>query len=259
MTTMNAQSIDDARARAYTALAFALDRPDDDLEVAIEGGDLSAILDDVATTLDLEAFERAAADIEDTQPSIGELSEAYADAFGLEGDGEVSLYELAYAPGTLVTNTDQLADIAGFYRAFGLDIVETSRDRADKLAIELEYLGFLGFRREQYNGEGDDEGLEIVEEATQAFLEDHVGRWIPRLVEVAHDEGVHPLYRSLLEALGGLVEADVERFDADPIVFEATPTAPLESITDFDDTAGRLELSCGVTPPTATQQHPSEP
>lgn len=253
---MDDTTIDERRAQAYTGLAVAFDRPGDDLEAALADGRLVQALADVGDALENPSLQAAAADLSSVDTDHHPLATAYATHFGLESGGDVSIYELAYSPGSLVTNTDQLADIAGFYRAFGLDLPDGARDRADALPIQLEFVGFLAMRRAQYRVMGDDEALDIVTDATAAFLEDHLGRWLPRFVETARDAVDHPAYLALLDALSSLLAEDLERFDAEPIVFEETPTAPLESITDFDDAEGRLELSCGAASPCATP-HPT--
>lgn len=240
---------DTHRARAYTGLALGFDRPSDDLIGALESGDLADVLASAGITLEVPAMSAAAADLADATVDRASIAEAYARSFGLEAEDGVPLYEIAYTPGSLVTNTDVMADIAGFYRAFGLATADGGRDRVDALSTELEYLGYLAMRRGEHIARGEDDAVEIITDATASFLDDHLGRWQPRLTDEIRDEVDHPVYRALAAALAALVEADCDRFGAAPDTYEAVPTAPLEAIAGLDSAAGRTDLACGANPP----------
>lgn len=235
------------RARLYSALSLAFDRPGDRLLTAIDDGTL-------VESLRAAPVDGPAADaLEDATPEDpDELRSSYADAFGDENESTVSQYEAAYAPGSLVTNTDRLADINGFYRAFGLDVAADRRDRADYLPTQLEFAGHLTLQRAYLEEVGDDEGVEVVTDARASFVEDHLGRWVPRFVEEVREEVDEPFYRALADLLDALVEDETRTLGVDPDVFEAEPTAPLESLPGMErDDEGRLATSCGATGPGA--------
>ncbi|VTT87138.1 Putative oxidoreductase component of anaerobic dehydrogenases; Chaperone protein TorD [Halorubrum sp. DM2] len=106
-----------------------------------------------------------------------DLERTFARTFGVETDGKVDRYEVAYAPGGVTVNTDRMADAAGFYRAFGLENADSSRDRADAVSVQLEFRSHLAAKRAYLRETGDETGVERVTDATAAFVEDHVGRW----------------------------------------------------------------------------------
>jgi DMSO reductase family type II enzyme chaperone len=236
------------RARLYSALSLAFDRPGDRLLTAI---DEDTFVESMPAAAIDEPVADAADALADATPEDGsELHPSYADAFGDENESTVSQYEAAYAPGTLVTNTDRLADINGFYRAFGLDVAADRRDRADYLPTQLEFAGHLALQRAYLADEGDDEGVEVVTDARASFVEDHLGRWVPRFVEEVREEVDEPFYRALADLLDALVEDEARTLGADPDVFEAEPTAPLESLPGMErDDEGRLATSCGAMNP----------
>lgn len=246
---MDEITIDGLRAQAYTGLALAFDRPDDELFEVLETGDLAEVLTATGEALESDELIAAAAELATIDPDQDAISRAYARSFGLESQSGVPLYEVAYAPGSLMTSTDILADIAGFYRAFGLATAEGSRDRVDALATQLEFVGFLAFRRAQYLDDDELEGIEIVTDATTVFLEDHLGRWVPRLVLEVLDGIEEPTYRTLADALGVLIETDLERFGAEPDVYTEVPTPPLSAVAGFDADSGRMDIGCGATAP----------
>jgi hypothetical protein len=154
---------------------------------------------------------------------------------------------VAYAPGGVTVNTDRMADAAGFYRAFGLENADGARDRADAISVELEFCSHLAAQRAYLRATGDETGVERVTEATTAFLEDHVGRWVPRFAADVREAADGGPFRALADALEAFVDLEAERFGVEPDVFEERPDGPVESLTGVDtDADGRLDLSCGT-------------
>ena len=69
--------------------------------------------------------------------TVDDLRSAYVDLFDRGGD-RASLYETEYGRMRGMSKGNDLADIAGFYRAFGLDLdPDTARETGDHVAIEL--------------------------------------------------------------------------------------------------------------------------
>lgn len=250
---MENTTIDEWRAAVYTGLALAFGRPDQELAKALESGQLAEVFRSASDTLGVPGLAEAADRTEEAIRDEPNLAAIYGRTFGVEADAGIALYEVAYVPGSIVTNTDVLADIAGFYRAFGLQTVDGSRDRVDALSTQLEFVGYLADRRALYLASKDRDAVDIVTDATATFLEDHLGRWVPRLVLDILDEVSAPMYRGFADALGAVVEADLERFEVDPAIYAETPTAPLEAIAGHDASLGRTEIGCGASAvPTAT-------
>lgn len=72
----------------------------------------------------------------------------------------------------------QISDIAAFYRAFGLEL-RACGERADHLAVELEFCAFLALK-EAYARENGDAALErLAAEGARRFWELHLARWAP--------------------------------------------------------------------------------
>lgn len=86
-------------------------------------------------------------------------------------------HETAYGdPGRLMAKAAHLADIAGFYRAFGLaprSGGETNLE--DHLTMELEFMSQLNAKEALALDEGWDDHLATTREAQQSFLRDHLG------------------------------------------------------------------------------------
>jgi TorA maturation chaperone TorD len=211
----------------FRLLSLALAPPTD--ERLQEAGDLAAaaaVLEGAPDGLD------ALASLADSTP-LEDVEAAYERLFG--GAVAISPYEGSYELDPF-RQARQIADVAGFYRAFGADAHGPAAERPDHAGCELEFLAFLAARRlgAEATGAGDD--AERCREIEEMFLRDHAGRWLPpflRAVAAADPGGVHGAAARLGVAW---LEAELARRGVEP-----APAAPR---------AGRLpveadELACG--------------
>lgn len=97
------------------------------------------------------------------------------------GEVPVSPYETEYGLNRTTRKALELADIAGFYRAFGMKL--SRPDMVDHLAIELDFLALLIFKSLYARHKGWGERAEIAETAYREFLESHAGRWVEAFAE----------------------------------------------------------------------------
>lgn len=233
------------RSRLYKLASLAFDRPTAQLEEALTSGEFADQLLESAAALEddplLEHAEAVAEEAPADEVDVEALYSDWASLFGFEKGGEIQLYEIEYAPGTLVTSTDTLADISGFYGAFGLELEDGNRERVDHLCIELEFVSHLALQTAYLELDGDEDGVEIVADAQGDFLEDHLGRWAPRLRDTIDEEADVAFYRALADLVAALVDADADRFGVDPTVFNETPPSPLEDVTDDEG-----DFRCGT-------------
>ncbi|MFQ5960268.1 MAG: molecular chaperone [Candidatus Methylomirabilales bacterium] len=114
-------------------------------------------------------------------------------------------WETAYELDKTARRAVELADIEGFYRAFGLNL--TAPIEPDSLIAELEFLAVLLQKQLYALDVGNQEGVDICAEAHRKFLTDHLGRWcevfVHRLAEASDD----PYYRRI----GGLLKVFVDK------------------------------------------------
>jgi TorA maturation chaperone TorD len=134
------------------------------------------------------------------------LAGAYQRLFG--GSVQVAPYEGSYERDP-IRQGRQLADVAGFYRAFGADAHGPASERPDHAGCELEFLSFLELRALAAAEEGDEAGAALVDEIAGQFLRDHAGRWLPTFFAQVREAGAGraPFYRALA-TLGERVLAD---------------------------------------------------
>jgi nitrate reductase assembly molybdenum cofactor insertion protein NarJ len=148
--------------------------------------------------------------------SLESLQAEHRLAFGLTGS---LCYETEFGLPHEFRQSQELADIAGFYRAFGFQMGGPVRERPDHLAVELEFMYVLALK-EAYAGEnGTAEQVEICQEAQAGFLQDHLGQWIGLFAQsLAHSSAVRSdrpgetaLYPALAQLAVDLVHADAAR------------------------------------------------
>ncbi|SFB68163.1 DMSO reductase family type II enzyme chaperone [Halobiforma haloterrestris] len=236
------------RSRLYSLLSLGFDRPGDDFAAAREDGAYREDLRESAAAIDEDVADAAAAVADALEGADHQaLHGQWASLFGVEEGVTVSPYELTYLPGPLMTNVRRLADISGFYEAFGLSIDEGQTDRGDHVCFLTEFLSHLSHREAALRMDGDDEGIEVVVDARRSFLEDHLGRWYWRFADEVgdHDDGDSGFYAALAELLAALVELEVDRLDLDPDWVPDDPEVTEWNEDVFGDT-GRGCGGCGV-------------
>lgn len=111
------------------------------------------------------------------RPRLGALQQLYDRIFGHTLRGNVCPYEIEYGRSQALQQAQELADLAGFYAAFGLQPAADRRERPDHVACELEFLEFL-YRKEIWAIQRrDPEMRETTRRAAQRFLRDHLARF----------------------------------------------------------------------------------
>ncbi len=142
---------------------------------------------------------------------VDRLERAYHDTFDPSGGLRCSPHETSHTSDTgqqALTRTFELADVAGFYRAFGVEVTPGT-ERPDHLAAELEFMHLLAVKEAlARRDEGGSEHVEICRAAAHAFLRDHLARWAPRFAEGLEDAEADPLYASAGRLLDGFVALD---------------------------------------------------
>jgi TorA maturation chaperone TorD len=89
--------------------------------------------------------------------------------------GRIGPYECSNTLVSAGGHTAPLADIAGFYRAFGVKI---QGDRPDHMVAELEFFSLVTVAEAAARSTGADDQAEVAASAARSFLRDHLGRWL---------------------------------------------------------------------------------
>lgn len=232
-------------SRLYSLLSLGFERPDPEFQRALEAGAFSSDLVESAAVVTEDAIaiaESVARLVDDAE----ELHDEWVSLFGVEEGRTVSPYELTYLPGPLMTNIRKLADLSGFYEAFGLEVNPRWNDRRDHLCYLLEFLATLSIREAYLRVEGDDRGVAIVCDARCQFLEDHLGRWYWRFTDEV-SQRTDGFYAVLADLLAAVVEDEIGRFELEPAWVPDDPEVT-EWTEDIFGDSGRDCGGCGVTP-----------
>ena len=177
---------------------------------------------------------------------------AYLAAFGHAARGRCPLNEIEYGDikADPLFQPHRLADLAAFYRAFGLEVAEDADERHDHICLECEFMCVLA-AKEAYALEHqlDLEVLSVCRNAQRRFLREHLGRWTPAFARrLARMSGDNPL-GALANFTHAFIEADCARFGVSPGSEDLL-------LRPVDESAESMCTSCGVTqmPPAALAQ-----
>jgi len=96
--------------------------------------------------------------------------------------------------------TYEMADIAGFYKAFN---VKPRTERPDHIKTELEFMALL-LAKEALSAPGSEE-REVCREAKNRFYNEHIGRWTHELMLKIKTTASNPLYTYLTNLITAIV------------------------------------------------------
>lgn len=142
------------------------------------------------------------------QTELSALQTAYRRTFGLTGS---LCYETEYGLPHEFRQSQELADLSGFYRAFGFEIGGAVRERPDHLAMELEFMQVLALKEAYAVGQELVEQAEICQEAQRKFLQDHLGRWLGLFAHSLALNAPEGAYLALGRFAVAFVKADAAR------------------------------------------------
>lgn len=176
-----------------------------------------------------------------------EAAAEYKRVFGLIPCRECPPYESEYLSiEDTFFRTQQMADVAGFYRAFGLDPATASRERPDHICLELEFSALLLLKQREASARDDDESLNHVETCRQArrdFFHDHLGWWTPAFAAgLLHKAETGP-YAAIARLLAAFLAVERHRHGIEP---SAAPREP--NVVDVTDECDGCLVQLSGTP-----------
>lgn len=166
------------------------------------------------------------------------LQADYSRLFSHTVRGACPPYEYEYGRRDIVQQSAELADVTGFYTAFGMEVAGYAHERADHVSAECEFLAVLSAKAAQAIRAGDEAGLEVLNHARAAFLSDHAGRWLPSFGRRLRRAAADGFYARAADFLLSFVDAECRRQSVEPAA-AVLPLAPADPATD-----GAIE--CGV-------------
>lgn len=149
--------------------------------------------------------------------------------FGHTAAGSYPPYETHYGQPTVFEQTNVLADVAGFYRSFGLRVNHECGERVDHIGPELEFAAYL---LEKARVALDAEKVEVCRDVLTAFVRDHLGAWGPAFGRLLARNAPVEEYRAVGRLLDAFlhqerVALDLSEIDADRLP-QPVPEFPIE-------------------------------
>ncbi|MBT9546652.1 MAG: molecular chaperone TorD family protein [Candidatus Sericytochromatia bacterium] len=166
--------------------------------------------------------------LSDFQPEALQIWQSnYIDLFD-RGQAQNPIYETEYGRNRAISKSTELADLAGFYQAFGLNN-EGQPEMPDHISVELEFYGYLLLKEAWLKEQGDREGGEIVAEARAKFLQGHLAAFAQALPAC---EGIqsHSLYLAIFTWVAELVKSECLKLEImpDPLHYFSQEQEPEE-------------------------------
>lgn len=174
-----------AKATAYRTFSLAFQTPAAATLRAMGACDGFAMLVDALRCIDPDSSGHFAACV-DRLRDAGQHVEALAvqswRVFGHTTRGLVCGCETEYDDDNKFQQPQQLADISGYYLAFGLTPPSASEVRQDHVACECEFMEFLNLKQARFMDAGEgtaeaEETLAVTRQAERTFLRDHLGHF----------------------------------------------------------------------------------
>jgi len=148
-----------------------------------------------------------------------EVCEEYVQTFGHVISAECPPYETAYGESHVFQQTQGLADIAGFYKAWGIDIASDAHDRLDHISAECEFMSFLLLKLDYFSSKDEKEAEEICIDSAKKFLEEHLGKWVPIFSALVMKKSPGGLYHKAVKLLKEFIEKETEISGIEPVVY----------------------------------------
>jgi DMSO reductase family type II enzyme chaperone len=139
--------------------------------------------------------------------SAAELQAEYMKLFGPLGG--LHPYETEQRKRKDFQKAQLMADVMGFYRAFG---VEPDCDRPDHIASELEFMHYLILKERHAVLAGEPDNASLCRDAGAKFLREHLMTWTDEFVRSVRegDCDIGPLYGGLIDLFELFMEREKE-------------------------------------------------
>ncbi|MBV6504757.1 MAG: hypothetical protein ILNGONEN_00309 [Syntrophorhabdaceae bacterium] len=242
------------RSAMYETLAIGLRRPTLEIFERLIDEEQNQTLRQIAAMLDMETSNGKPTDlafrVQQLRPAgdLETLEKLHRHLFGFTAHPKVPPYETEYGEEALFQQPQELSDLAGFYRAFGLKL--NTSERVDHISCECEFLVFLA-RKEAYALEQNDAAmLEETRKAQRFFLKDHWGRFIPAFAKMLSRENPESFYSRLGILCYEFTRLECTRFNV-PLGSELMRLRPTEWMEE-DFTCGSGEALVQITRPSAS-------
>lgn len=220
-----------ARSAIYHFLSLAFLFPEEELLSVLKDEATFSEMEVCSSSLDpkgrltrsLAGLRRSAQKLK----ALNHLEAQYGRIFGHTLSTECPPYETQYGASHIFQQAQDMGDIGGFYRAFGLELSQDTKERLDHISVELEFMHFLAYKEAYAWEQGAQDKALLCAEVQKRFVADHLGRWVPCFAEQVVKKARQGVYGHLARFTKEfiLLEADLlavspERVSLSPIIFK---------------------------------------
>ncbi len=139
--------------------------------------------------------------------------------------------ETFYTARHIFQETQELSDIGGFFRAFGLEIAD--KERLDHISVELEFMHFLTYKEAYALTHHGPAKARLCRDVQRKFVQDHLGRWATRFAQRLGQKANGGYYGCLASLVEAYLTAEVEFLRAHPEAVSVSTDWRKQSPEDF--------------------------
>lgn len=175
---------------------------------------------------DVSRLVNALKEKSDAMRARGDFQKEYAVSFGhIESD--VPLHESEYHGGDIFYKTQLMADVSGFYSAFGFALSEEAKERVDHIGTELEFMHALEYKQAYALENGWSDKAALCEDAKKKFIAEHAGKWFAALRDRLMKKDENGFYTALICLAAQVIEREAEELGVElsPLLHVMTPAS----------------------------------
>jgi hypothetical protein len=109
-----------------------------------------------------------------------------------------------------------MGDIAGFYKAFGVELSKDVHERLDHLSVEFEFMHFLTYKESYSRCHDGTEKTDIVVDAQKKFVKNHIGRWVPLFCRMLAKKADSGLFKLIADSMSEWMDFEVAYLGVTP-------------------------------------------
>ena len=118
-------------------------------------------------------------------------------------------YETLFGNDHVFAQSHVMGDIAGFYKAFGVELSKDIHERLDHLSVEFEFMHFLTYKESYSRCHDGMEKTDIVVEAQKKFVKNHIGRWVPLFCRMLSKKADSGLFKLVADSMSDWMDFEV--------------------------------------------------
>ncbi len=225
-----------ARSLAYRVLSQCFTYPTEEAVAELRNVDLPQVLEEAAYLPgQLLSLLRT---LEDQLGAIDAVSlqTEHRRVFSHIMSADCPPCETAYTTSQVVQEVQELADISGFFSAFGVELEE--KERPDHISVELEFMHLLTYKEAHaliHHGPGK---ARLCRVAQRKFMHDHLGRWAGVFAERLRAKAGDGFFGAVASLTDSFITADVALLKARPEIALNDPRTEKLGPEEFNCSVG---------------------